>query len=222
MTHSLHRRGSRESLEGDYIVFTNDPSTNDAEMNRKFVSILASNNPVGCVTSATINGDKETYRYLKGWTPKLDSGLHHHATLEEIKNVERPTQFNAVYNNKEDVIKVVKEIVDQDIEYSVVISGIFSEVKEICESAGLEPHTLNMSYESHGKTSLLAEPKILEFMTMCGHGFVGAPLVKHLLERVRKGNMTPEDAAVEMGKQCTCNFFNTDRAAKLIKDYFKE
>ena len=30
--------------------------------------------------------------------------------------------------------------------------------------------------------------------------------------------MTPEDAAVEMGKQCSCNIFNTERAAEYIRN----
>lgn len=30
--------------------------------------------------------------------------------------------------------------------------------------------------------------------------------------------MTNEEAAVELGKQCTCNIFNTVRAARIIKE----
>jgi hypothetical protein len=36
---------------------------------------------------------------------------------------------------------------------------------------------------------------------------------------VKNGGITAEDAAVELGKQCTCNFFNVARGAELIKSY---
>jgi hypothetical protein len=91
----------------------------------------------------------------------------------------------------------------------------------MAKRAGLKnaPHTINMSAETFGKTELLAEPYVLEFTTMCGHDYVAANLVKHLLGRVKDGKMSPESAAVEMAKQCTCNFVNVARAIKLIKAY---
>jgi len=42
--------------------------------------------------------------------------------------------------------------------------------------------------------------------------------VKHLAGQVKAGRMSAEDAAVELGKQCTCNFFNVARGAKLLKE----
>ena len=74
-----------------------------------------------------------------------------------------------------------------------------------------------MSAETMGKMSLMPEPEILELTTMCGHAFVANSLVRHLVERVKNGKMTPERAAVEMAKQCTCNFFNVERGVKLIQ-----
>ena len=52
---------------------------------------------------------------------------------------------------------------------------------------------------------------------MCGHAMVSSKLVEAMISRVRKGAMTAEDAAVELGKQCTCNIYNTVRAAKIIQ-----
>jgi hypothetical protein len=54
---------------------------------------------------------------------------------------------------------------------------------------------------------------------MCGHSLVGEPLAKHLIDRVRKGRITAEEAGLELGKQCVCNFFNPVRAAKIIEEY---
>jgi len=47
---------------------------------------------------------------------------------------------------------------------------------------------------------------------------VSSRLVEAMVERVRKGAMTASDAAVELGKQCTCNIYNTVRAAKILSE----
>jgi hypothetical protein len=65
-----------------------------------------------------------------------------------------------------------------------------------------------------------AEPRILEFVTMCGHSLIGSSLVIYLIERVKRVAMTA--AAVQMGKQCACNFFNNVRASRMINDLIKE
>ncbi|MDH5792328.1 MAG: hypothetical protein OEZ44_09070, partial [Candidatus Bathyarchaeota archaeon] len=79
------------------------------------------------------------------------------------------------------------------------------------------PHTVNMSLGTWGRTELLPEGPVLELCTMCGHAMVSSRLVEAMISRVRKGAMTAEDAAVELGKQCTCNIYNTVRAAKIIR-----
>jgi hypothetical protein len=160
----------------------------------------------------------------------MNSGTLEMATPEEIKN--RPkllpaTGFHggsAVFDNKEAVEGVLRELNEADLGFSVVVSGIFDELNSLAKKAGLKnaPHTINMSAETFGKTELLAEPYILEFTTMCGHDYVGANLVKYLLERVKSGKMAPEAAAVEMAKQCTCNFFNVERARKLINAHVEK
>ena len=100
---------------------------------------------------------------------------------------------------------------------SIVVSGIFDEVFAVCKEVGIIPHTVNMSLGTWGKKELLPEAPILEICTMCGHAMISANLVKSLISRVKKGAISPEDAAVEMGKQCTCNVFNTVRAAELVR-----
>ena len=223
MTHSLHRRGSRESLEGDYLIFVaREKPIEDEERNRKLIHIMTKHNPAGVITQKIVDGRKTRSRFAKGWEKRMDSGLHESSTLEEINDIELPRSWGAVYSEKEDAQRVIKELYEAELGYSVVVSGIFDEVRDMCEKVGTQPHTVNMSLETHGKTSLMAEPRILEFVTMCGHSFIAPALVRHLIERVKKGAMTAEAAAVEMGKQCTCNFLNNVRAAKMINDHIKE
>ena len=77
---------------------------------------------------------------------------------------------------------------------------------------------MNLSMETIGRTELLPEEKILELITMCGHSLVSPNLAKHLINEVRKGRLTADEAGRELGKQCGCNFFNQVRAAKIIQE----
>ncbi len=218
MTHSNHRRGTRESLLGDWVIFSSGGG-GTVETSSKLLEIYAKHNPVGMSL-----GRGRGARWLKYWTPKMDSGTLEVATIEEIKNSpmvipERsPHGGSAVFDNKEAVEGVLRDLEEADLGFSIVVSGVFEDLDIISKKAGMKnaPHTINMSAETFGKTERLPELNILEFTTMCGHDYPSANLVKYLLERVKSGKLSPEAAAVEMAKQCTCNFFNVERAVKLI------
>lgn len=70
MTHTHHRRGSRESLRGDWVLLAVtqadvlEQNVNIAERFNKLVAICAKHNPVG-IASRDTNG--VTHRYQKGW-----------------------------------------------------------------------------------------------------------------------------------------------------------
>ncbi len=208
MTHSNHRRGSRESLEKDYVILVRGDPDEKPEEARKAVEILAANNPVGMVKRRKGN----PLRYMRNW----DEGL----TLDEITNgPELPKYIAGVFENKEDVQGVINGLSEADLGFSVVVSGVFDIIKEITskdDKAYL--HTMNLSMETLGRTELLPEQKVLELITMCGHSMVSPNLAKHLIDEVRKGRMTAEEAGIELGKQCVCNFFNQVRAAKIIEE----
>jgi hypothetical protein len=219
MTHSNHRRGSRESLMSDWIVFA-APGTElveAVEKHKTFLDILTRHDPVSCTTNTGIEGASKRLRYIKGWSKEKDSGVHESASIDDIRNAVKPRGGSAIFNNKEAVQEVVNELTKAELGFSVVISGIFNEVYDICERAAIRAHTVNMSGETLGKMSLLPEPKILEVTSMCGHHFVAASLARYLIDRVKQGRITAKNAAIEMAKQCTCNFFNADRASKLIE-----
>ena len=218
MTHSNHRRGTRESLLGDWVVFTSGGGGTEAQ-SKKLLEIYSKNNPVAMSLGRGRGG-----RWMKYWTPKKNSGTLEVATPEEIINKPTTAGGSAVFDNKENVEGVLRELNEAELGFSVVVAGIFDVLDPIAKKAGLKnaPHTINMSAETFGKMELLAEPYVLEFTTMCGHDYVSPNLVKHLLARVKDGKMTSESAAVEMAKQCTCNFFNVERARKLINAYIEK
>ncbi len=149
---------------------------------------------------------------MKNWDEAL--------SLKELLEDPDPPQYvTGVYTSEKDVEGVIRDLAEADLGFSVVVSGIFNNVFGICERVETGPHTVNMSMETIGRTELLPEDRILEITTMCGHSLISQHLVRHLIDRVRKGAMTAEEAALELGKQCVCNFFNPFRAAKIIDKY---
>jgi hypothetical protein len=94
---------------------------------------------------------------------------------------------HAVYTDIDTVQKVLQDLKTFDLGISIVVSGIFDEVFEACKNAGMEPHTVNMSVGTWGKTELLPDQLILELCTMCGHAMISSKLAELMIEKVKKG-----------------------------------
>jgi len=199
MTHTLHRRGTAESLSEDY--------------------------PMLCLTAMGINDDghipklQEFLRIALRHDPKnmgsITKGSMFHYKPEEVIAAARGI-VHAVFDNPQAVTEVLKELKEADLGMSVVVSGIFEPVEECCKKAGLKRHTVNFSLGIWGKTEKLPPDDILEVTTMCGHGLVSANLVNSVVEEIKSGARTPEDAAKELTPHCACGIFNPARAAKLL------
>jgi len=97
-----------------------------------------------------------------------------------------------------------------------VVSGIYKTVDECLEKAGLKHHTANFSLGIWGKAEKLPEDEILEIATMCGHGMISANLIKSMVDEIKAGRKTPDEAAKVLAPQCACGIFNPARAAKLM------
>lgn len=226
MTHTHHRRGSRASLYRDFVILSMiDPEVNAQhnyggplnERVKRFFEICAKYDPVAMVARAK----DRRLRFMSGWEPRLNSGIHSCSTLDEIVQCEELADEgigHSVYLNLENVAKVLRDLKNADLGISIVVSGIFDEVFKVCRKLRIEPHTVNMSLGTWGKTELLPEQPFLELCTMCGHAMISPRLVKTMVDRVRRGITTTEDAAVELGKQCSCNIFNTVRAIEIINN----
>lgn len=221
MTHSLHRLGSKGSLQKDFVFLAFTDPAGKAQNNykgsleerfKKLVKICAKFGP-----AALAPHSKEAPRFLKGWKPSMDSGTHRSATLNEvISGGKVGNAVNAVYTDRESLEGLLKELKEADLGISITISGLFDEVFEACKNVDLEPNAVQMSLGTWGKKDLLPEDQTLELCTMCGHGKISAKLAEDIIGQVKKGTMASDEAAVELGKQCTCNLLNTIRARKIL------
>jgi hypothetical protein len=184
-----------------------------SERVHRLYQILAKYEPVA------LNGkDTQRKRYLQYWRPEQDSGVHQSATIHDVascKQMESVT--HAVYTNKEAVQNVLSSLREADLGISIVVSGLFEEVFDICQQSGLMPHTVNMSLGTWGKTERLPQCSVLELCTMCGHAIISRRLVEKMIAQIKQGKINSRKAVVELGKQCTCNIFNTVRGRTLLQ-----
>jgi hypothetical protein len=185
---------------------------------QRLLKICLNHDPVGLANRLP---DK-IQRYMKYWESSMDSGIHKNTPIEVVPEAKDIDYIcHAVFSNKDDVEATLRDLKEADLGISIVVSGLFDEVADVCKKVGLEPHTVNMSLGTWGRTDLLPPRPVLELCTMCGHALVSSRLTERLLNLVEKGSIKPEEAAVELGKQCTCNVFNTERAVKIIKRHLK-
>lgn len=211
MTHTLHRMGERESLEKEFLLYM-IPSRGLNEIDsapkiKRFIEICAKYDPVniGCLYPSSVKAKPRGS--LKG-----DS-------INELKaDVVDRTETIVTFSNMDKVTSVLNDLREADLGISVVVTGVFDKVFECCHEAGLTQHTVNMALCIEGKTERLPERKLLDVVTMCGHGLVSPYLAEDLIEKVKKGRTTPEEAANKLGINCVCGAFNPVRAAELIRE----
>jgi len=199
MTHSLHRRGTAESLSSDYIMLClpaigHNDDGHDPKL-QEFLRIALRHDPtnIGAITLGN---------------------MYSHKTEDIVESAHGIV--HAVFVNKETVTEVLKELEEADLGMSVVVSGIFESVDECLEKAGLKHHTANFSLGIWGKTEKLPGDDILEVTTMCGHALIATNLVKDMVEEIKAGTKTSKEAAKTLAPNCTCGIFNPTRAAKLL------
>ena len=203
MTHTLHRRGSEKSLGRDYVLLCmaakgiNEEGS--AEKMREFLRINLRHNPVNV-------GDMRT-------------GNMYNVPIDEImEKVTSTSIVHGVFTNQETVKKVLKDLKEADLGLSVVVSGPFGCVGELCRAAGLSPHSVDYSGAIWGRRDKLPPDEILEVTTMCGHAMVASNLVKSLIDEIKGGERSAEDAGKELARICECGIFNPARAAELLKE----
>ena len=203
MTHTLHRRGSEKSLKKDYVLLCmaakgiNEEGSE--EKMREFLRINLRHNPVNI-------GDMRT-------------GNMFNVPIEEIlKKVTSTSIVHGVFTDQETVTHVLKDLKAADLGMSVVVSGPFGCVGELCQASGLNPHSVDFSGAIWGKRDKLPPDEILEVTTMCGHAMVANNLVKSLVDEVKSGGKSAEAAGKELARICECGIFNPVRAAELLKE----
>jgi hypothetical protein len=203
MSHTLHRCGKHDDLKNDFVVFCMSAKTVNVKGSgpkmKKFFEILKKYPAVNfgdVKTGSRFNSDWQTIH--DGYR---DQSVAHY-----------------VFSEAEVVGQILKELKQADLGVSVIVSGIFEKIDELCRQAGLKMHTVEYSGGVMGRTERLPEGPVLAITTMCGHGLVSVNLVKKMSTLVKKGKKSLPEAAAELAKPCMCGVFNAERAERLLMD----
>jgi hypothetical protein len=203
MTHSLHRRGDRESLSEDFVVLgcpaTGVNKKGSAPKTQKFLSICYKNGPINL-------GDMKT-------------GNIYNTSMGDILNrVTDGTIVEVTFDNRDKIVSLLRDLKADKPGISVIISGVTDIVQQCMYEAGLgRIHSLEYSLGTWGRTERLPEYEVLELTTMCGHAMIANGLVDKMIRDVKRGRRTIDEAALEMSRCCTCGNLNITRAKKLIR-----
>ena len=207
MTHTLYRKGDRPSLEEDYILLMTPAQEVNVEGSEEKI--------------------RQAWEVISHYQADLSNfgnsrdGNSHRTTLEALRKGKYHF-LHAVFKNREPLKACLQELKERNYGISVVVSGLYYEVRKVCEEVGLTPHTVAHSLGIHGKTERLPDDLTLEITTMCGHGIVSSHLVKKMVEGIIEGRLTHSEAAREISRVCDCGVFNAYRAEKLLRNMISQ
>jgi len=201
MTHSLHRQLTDSGREKDFtVIMLRAMGVNNEGYLPKcqeFLRIAARHNALNL--SSEMKGNRLLF------------------SLEEIvADAEGDSQ--ALFGSPEDLTSFLRALRKADLGLSVTVSGDFDIVDRCFSEAGLKHHSANFSLGIWGKTEALPSPEVLRVTTLCGHGMVPPKLVETMVEEIRMGKRTPEDAARVLALPCKCGIFDHELAAELLAE----
>ncbi len=202
MTHTLYRAGTPES-QGEEICWLaySTKGLNDDNFPETARHLLQAVEESGDVANW---GDTKIGTILTMPGKEIKEKL--------LKN----SRLRGVFSNPRAAVKFLRILKKEELNQSILLSGVITELVRICKAAGVTPCYANMSLGVFGNTSRLTDPRTLSITTMCGHQRIPAKYVQALQHDVDQGKMTAEEAAKKMGGLCMCGVFNPDRAAGIL------
>ena len=219
MTNTLHRFGPASSFRDDYIVFaicSRGKNDKDALPKlRQFLSMAIPFKPVnlgdarhgGCLRPSNEMSP------FNPWTRDLTPDL-----AEVVRGLDAPTTVAAVFDNRAAAVDFLKKVKEADLGMSINISTSVENAEACCHEVGIPRHSVGYSLGFEGKTEKLPNTQTMLLSTMCGHGMVSHSLAKKMIDWVKEGRRTPEQAVTYMARFCSCGVFNPSRAKRVLED----
>jgi hypothetical protein len=222
MTNTLHRYGKADSFRDDYIIFA-IPSRGKNDKNcvpklKEFLHICARHKPVNIG-----NGQRGTLAPGKGLNPRAHWDRSEKPDFGAvIEGVVKPGTVSAVFSNESDARECLLEIIEADFGISVNISTSVENAKDIAGKCGISRHSVEYALSINDPHDHLPNSQIMELSTMCGHGMVSFNMARKMLDMVREGRRTPEQAVATLTRFCPCGIYNPTRAKRLLLEASKE
>lgn len=219
MTNTLHRFGSRESLQKDYIIFAMAARGINEEgapaKLQTFLRLALKHHPinVGNAVKGGIFRASQRMNPLAHWRRRefVDP-------KEVVQSIDTCTTVSAVFDDPANLEVFLRELKAADLGISINISALTDEARTCCQRAGIIRHSVEYSLGFHGDLNLLPDRHVLELSTMCGHGMVSHNFAKKMIDWVKEGRRDPQEATTYLAKFCTCGIYNTTRAIQILEE----
>jgi hypothetical protein len=223
MTNTLHRYGNAESFYDDYIVFASPSKGKNDEGSipklKKFLEMALPLKPVNIGDPAhggalrPSRSETVTSHWHRDVRPRLRA---------VIDGIDEPASVAAVFDKLESAEKFLKIVKEADLGLCINISTSIAGAQKCCKFAGIAAHSIGYSLGFEGKTEKLPNTQILALTTMCGHGMISSSLGKKMIDWVKEGRRSPEEAVTYMARFCSCGIFNPSRARRILEDARKK
>lgn len=216
MTNTLHRYGDAASFSDDYIVFAipckgkNDEGAVDRL--KTFLSLCVKHDPVNAG-----NSDFGSFRPGVDLHPAVHWRRPVEARHEEVvAGIHRCATVTAVFDSFEKAADCLGEVIAEDLGLSINVSTSVDGARRLAEACGIPRHSVEYSLGFVDPHDNLPDKDVLQLSTMCGHGMISSNLAKKMLEMVREGRRSPDQAAITLARFCPCGAFNPARARRLL------
>lgn len=222
MTNTLHRYGTPESFRDDYIIFA-IPSKGKNEQDcipklKDFLRICANHNPCNMG-----NGNRGSMAPEKTLNPFAHWNRDTNPDWKSvIDGVEKPGTVSAVFSTREDAEACLKEVIEADSGISVNMSTSVENARTAAKDCGIKRHSVEYALAVNDPHDHLPNSQVLGLSTMCGHGMVSFNMAKKMLDMVREGRRTPEQAVTTLVRLCPCGVYNPERAKRLLEEAIRE
>ncbi len=219
MTNTLHRYGNAESFYDDYVVFA-IPSKGKNDQGavpklKQFLEMALPFKPVN-MGDAIHGGALRPCREMNPTSHwKRDISPDFRAVID---GVDAPTTVAAVFDNRPAAEDFVKQVKAADLGLCVNISTSIEGAEQCCHVADQPRHSVGYSLGFQGKTEKLPNSQVLMLTTMCGHGMIGTNLARKMIDWVKEGRRTPEQAVTYMARFCSCGVYNPSRARRILEE----
>ncbi len=219
MTNTLHRFGDAESFHDDYVVFAiacKGKNDQDALPKlRRFLEIALEYKPVnlGDARHGGALRPSRSLNPLSHWKRDIEPDF-----MAVINGLDVATTCAAVFDDRVAAEDFVKRIKEESLGLSVNVSTSIDGAEQCCHHACLARHSVGYSLGFEGKTEKLPNSQVLMLSTMCGHGMISHSLSKKMIDWVKEGRRTPEQAVSYLTRFCSCGVFNPSRAKRILQD----
>jgi hypothetical protein len=223
MTNTLHRFFGDGVQDDDFVVFAIPcRGYNDRDCVpklREFLRLASQHNPVnmGDASHGAIYRANRRLTPLAHWFRKEPPD--HERLVQEVSCA---TTVAAVFDRRDYVEAFLRTLQKAGLGLSINISAPAPSARACCAAAGFSRHSVEYALPPMGKTGKLAEDRVLQLAAMCGHGMVSAGLARKMMDLVREGRRSPEQAGEYMCRFCSCGVFNPRRAARILYEIMRD